>query len=42
MINACEKHYKLDLTPLGIKKIINEKIGMVGTKGLQLDLNEGS
>ena len=34
LVNACEKYYKFDLTPLGIKKIINEKIGMVGTKGL--------
>ena len=26
MVNECERYYKLDLTPLGIKKHINETL----------------
>lgn len=40
MINACEKHYKFDLTPLSMKKIVNNKMALVNRRGLELEENE--
>ena len=42
MVNDCEKQYKLDLTPLGIRKIINKKISECGQKGLEMKCNEAT